>query len=64
LQFYVLNKSLSQMIRDAVRAYRKNYAKTEEVPDALEAKIEKIISEKMEKIMENFKLKNDEVKKS
>jgi hypothetical protein len=52
------------MIRDAVRAYRKNYAKTEEVPDALEAKIEKIISEKMEKIMENFKLKNDEVKKS
>ena len=56
----VLNKSLSQMIRDAVREYRKNYVKSEEVQDTLETKIEKIISEKMEKMMEKLKLKDDE----
>jgi GTPase SAR1 family protein len=56
----VLNKSLSQMIRDAVREYRNKYIQSEEVQDTLEAKIEKIISEKMEKIMEKLKLKDDE----
>ncbi len=59
----VLNKSMSQMIRDAVREYRKNYGKSEKVQDTLETKIEKIISEKMEKIMEKFKLRDDEAEK-
>ena len=59
----VLNKSLSQMIRDAVREYRNKYVHSEEVPDTIETKIEKIISEKMEKIMEKLKLKVEEAEK-
>ncbi len=59
-----MNKSLSQMIRDAVREYRNKYVKSEEVQDTIEMKIEKIISEKMEKIMEKFKLRDDGSEKS
>ncbi|MFX1393445.1 MAG: ADP-ribosylation factor-like protein [Promethearchaeota archaeon] len=55
----VLNKSLSQMIRDAVREYRKKYIRSEEVQETIETKIEKIISEKMEKIMEKFKFRDN-----
>jgi len=58
-----LNMSLSQMIRSAVREYQKNYEKYEESSlqlnkELIEFKIEKIVSDKMEKIIKKYNLQS------
>jgi GTPase SAR1 family protein len=51
----VLKTSLSQMIRDAVREYQNKHKNLGSVSDDLESRIEKLISEKMEKVLEKLK---------
>jgi len=56
-----LNMSLSQMIRSAVREYQKNYEKYEEGSaqlnkELIEFQIDRLISEKMEKIIKKYNL--------
>jgi len=63
-----LGTSLSQMIRNAVKEYRSKYEQLEKQSgniemQLLEMRIEKMISEKMEKMIEKFKLQsNTEIK--
>ena len=56
----ILNTSLSQMIRNAVREYRNKYKQLEEKSGSIEMRLmemrmEKMISEKMEKMMAKLK---------